>query len=182
MRTLYFALWLLSSSFYLFPHLISAVADWMSTILLHMGGPSANLICRSETCCTRLAEKNRTQKVAKNRHLGTIAQLCWARSSQLRHVSTIRKKNLLNSNISSICPHNMANVAPLAPEIVSLVCGTPGNFNGFRVLASLLQRHRSTEAIQTLHDVWPSPGLVDYIYIIGGSCPGPPCQPAVIHP
>jgi len=31
-------------------------------------------------------------KVAKNRHLVTIAQLCWAMSSQLRHVSTIGKK------------------------------------------------------------------------------------------
>ena len=36
--------------------------------------------------------KYRTQKVAKNRHLGTIAQLCRAISSQLRHVSTIGKK------------------------------------------------------------------------------------------
>jgi len=28
----------------------------------------------------------------KNRRLRTIAQLCWAISSQLRHVSTVRKK------------------------------------------------------------------------------------------
>jgi len=28
---------------------------------------------------------------AKNRHLGTIAQLCRAESSQLRHVSTVEK-------------------------------------------------------------------------------------------
>ena len=33
--------------------------------------------------------KYRTQK---NRHFGTIAQLCWAISSQLRHTSTIGKK------------------------------------------------------------------------------------------
>jgi len=32
------------------------------------------------------------KKVAKNRHLGTIAQLCRAISSQLRHVSTMGKK------------------------------------------------------------------------------------------
>jgi len=32
------------------------------------------------------------KKVAKNRHLGTIAQFCRAISSQLRHVSTVRKK------------------------------------------------------------------------------------------
>ena len=29
----------------------------------------------------------------------------------------------------------MVNFGPLAAEIVSLVWGTPGNFNGFRVLA-----------------------------------------------
>jgi len=48
------------------------------------------------------------------------------------------EKNLLSSNISSICPHNMVNFGPLAAEIVSLVWGTPGNFIGFRVLAALL--------------------------------------------
>jgi len=42
---------------------------------------------------------------------------------------------------------------------------------GFGVLASLLNSHRSTEVNQTLHDVWPSPGLVHYIYTFGGSCP-----------
>ena len=53
----------------------------------------------------------------------------------------------------------------------SLVWGTPANSNGFHVLASLLQRRRSAEANQTLHDVWPSPGLVHYMYIFGGSRP-----------
>jgi len=48
------------------------------------------------------------------------------------------EKNLLSSNISSTCPHNMVNFGPQAAEIVSLVCGTPGNFNGFRDLAELL--------------------------------------------
>jgi len=37
-----------------------------------------------------------------------------------------REKNLLSSNISSTCPHNMVNFGPLAAEIVSLVLGTPG--------------------------------------------------------
>jgi len=46
----------------------------------------------SETCCARLAENTGRKKVAKNRHLGTIAQLCRAISSQLRHISTIGKK------------------------------------------------------------------------------------------
>jgi len=67
-------------------------------------------------------------------------------------------------------PHNMANFGPLAAEIGSGVWGTPANFNGFCVLPSLLQRCRSPKANQTLHDAWPSPGLVHYIYIFGGSC------------
>jgi len=45
---------------------------------------------------------------------------------------------LLSSNISSTCPHNMVNFGPLAAEILSLGWGTPGNFNGFRILAALL--------------------------------------------
>jgi len=48
------------------------------------------------------------------------------------------EKNLLSSNISSTCPHNMVNFGPLAAEIVSLVWDTPPNFNGFGVLAALL--------------------------------------------
>jgi len=44
-------------------------------------GLSANLECRSEMCCTRRAENTGRKKVAKNRHLGTIAQLCRAISS-----------------------------------------------------------------------------------------------------
>ena len=35
-------------------------------------------------------------------------------------------------------PHNMMNIGLLAAEIVSLVWGTPANFNGFRVLAALV--------------------------------------------
>jgi len=81
--------------------------------------------------------KYRTQNDAKNRHLRIIAQLSRAISSQLNHVSTIGKK-VLSSNIPFTCPYNMVNFGPLAGEIVSLVWGTPANFNGFRVLAALL--------------------------------------------
>jgi len=48
------------------------------------------------------------------------------------------KKNLLSSNMSSTCPHNMANFGSLAAEIDPVVWGTPANFNGFRDLAALL--------------------------------------------
>jgi len=72
--------------------------------------------------------KHRTQNVAKNHHLGTISQLCRAISSQLRHVSTIGKKNLLSNNEFSTCPHNMLNFGPLTAEIYWPVWGTPSKF------------------------------------------------------
>ena len=112
-------------------------------------GLSANLGCRSEMCCTRLSENTGAKKSPKIRHLLTITQLCRAMSSQLRHISTIEKE-LLNSNISLTCPHNMANFGPLAAEIVSLVWGTPANFNGFRVLAGLLHGTLLMDVSQTL--------------------------------
>jgi len=59
----------------------------------------------------------------------------------------------------------MVNFGPLTPEIDWRVLDIQANFNRFRVLASLLHRRRSTEINQTLHDVWPSPGLAHYIYI-----------------
>jgi len=75
--------------------------------------------------------------IQKNRHLGTIPQLCWAISWQLRHVSTMGK-NLLSSNTRSACAHNMVNFGPLAAESISGLLGTLATFNGFRVLAALL--------------------------------------------
>ena len=35
-------------------------------------------------------------------------------------------------------PLQYGELCPLVAEILSLVCGTPANFNGFRVLAALL--------------------------------------------
>jgi len=72
---------------------------------------------------------------AKNCHLGTIAQLCRAISSQLRHVSTIGKI-LLSSNTSSTCPDNMVNFGLLTGEICWRVWGTPTNFNRFCTASS----------------------------------------------
>ena len=43
-------------------------------------------------CCMRLARNTGCKNNAKMRHLRTISQLCRAMSSQLRHVSTIGEK------------------------------------------------------------------------------------------
>jgi len=90
--------------------------------------------------------KYRTQK---NRHLGTITQICRAISSQLWHVPTIGR-NLLNINTSSTCPHNMVNCGPITFENCWRVWGTPANFKGFRVLAALLHGTSAVGVSQTL--------------------------------
>jgi len=89
------------------------------------------------------------KKIAKNRHLGTIAQFCGAISSQLRHVSTIGK-NLLSSNMSSRRPHNIVIFGTLAAEIGLPVWGTLANFNGSRILAALLHGSKVVGVSQTL--------------------------------
>ena len=81
-----------------------------------------------------LMQKSR-QKSPSGHHRTTSSGYIFA---TIWHISTIGKKNLLSSNISSTCPHNTVNFGQLAAEIVSLVWGTPANFNWFRVLAALL--------------------------------------------
>ena len=121
MRTLYFALWFLLSSSFSSPNL-----------------------------SRRLAGNAGPKKSSKIRHLGTITQLCWA--IYLCNYGTYRQleKNVLSSNISARCPHNMVNFGPLAAEIGSVVWGTPANFNGFRVLAALLHGTPAVSVRQTL--------------------------------
>ena len=116
-------------------------------------GLSANLGCRSETCCTQLTVGNAG---GKNRQNFTI----WAPSHNfvalLGHIFATkacidnRKKNLLSSNTSPTCSYNMVNVGPLAAETVSLVWETPANFNGFRVLAALMHGTLLVGVSQTL--------------------------------
>jgi len=55
-----------------------------------------------------------------------------------------------NSNTFPTCPYNMVNFGPLATEIGSLVWGTPTNFDGFRVLATLLHGTLEVGVSQTL--------------------------------
>jgi len=118
------------------------------------------------TCLAIFLHNTGCKNYTKDRHLHTIGYI-YANKACIDN----RKKNLLNSYISSTCPHNVVNFSLLLAEIGWWVWGTPANFNSFLVLASLLHRCRSTELNQTLHDVCPSPGLVHYINIFGGFCP-----------
>jgi len=96
-----------------------------------------------------------------NCYFGTIAQLCRAVSSQLRHVLAIGKRNLLNSVTPSTCPHNVVDFGLLTAEICWRVWGTPANFNGLRVLAALLHGTLVVGVSQTL---WSWTEGVTYIW------------------
>ena len=63
-----------------------------------------NLRCRSETCCTRLAANAGCKKSSKICHLGTIAQISWAISLQLRHISTVGKKLVKQQYVLQMSP------------------------------------------------------------------------------
>jgi len=78
-----------------------------------------------------------TQKMAKK---SPSAHHCTTSSGYIfltkAHIDN--RKKLLSSNISSTCPHDMVNFGTLTAEICWQVCGTPANFNRFRILAALL--------------------------------------------
>ena len=100
-------------------------------------GRSANLECRSEMWCTRLAGNAGPKKIAKNspsgHHRRTLSGYIFATKAYIDS-----RKNLLNSNIFPTCSHNMVNFGPLTAEIRSGDWGTPADVIGFRVVASLL--------------------------------------------
>jgi len=119
--------------FCLFPPVFSAVADWMSTILSHMVWLSANLGCRFETCCKRLSENTGRKNLPSGLHHTNLSGYIFATKARIDN----RKKNLLNSNNSPTCPHNMVNFGPLVAEIFWRVWGITAIFNGSSVTARL---------------------------------------------
>jgi len=84
-------------------------------------------------------------KIAIWHHRTTLSGYIFATEA---HIDS--RKNLLSSNISPTYPYNIVNFGLLAAEIVSLVWGIPGNFNGFRVLTALLHGTPVVGVSQTL--------------------------------
>jgi len=129
-----FALWfLLLLSF--FPRLISAVTDWMSAILPQSTHGVA-LVRISDAGLKRAARgslemqdpKKSPKSAIYRHHHTTLSGYIFATKARIDN-----RKNLLSSNMSSTCPHNMVNFGPLAAEIGLPVWGTPANCNGLRV-------------------------------------------------
>jgi len=132
---LWFFLLLLSSSLF-FSRLFSAIADWMSAIVPHM------VLWLLSLCKLRMQVSNvlhaahwkyRTQKITKNlsfvHHYTTLSGYIFATKAYIDD----RKKNLLNSNISSTCSHSMVNFGPLGwDQFTSL-----GHHNKFHWVSGL---------------------------------------------
>jgi len=144
-----FALWFVLSLFFSFLAYSQPSQIGCLPYLHTCCGLSANLGCRPETCCRWLAEIQ-DAKIAKNsppgHHRTTLLGYILVTKAHIENW----KKNLLSSNISSTCAHNMVNFNPLAAEISPVVWGTPDNFNGCRVLAALLHGTPVVGVSQTL--------------------------------
>jgi len=122
---------------------------------------TANLECRSEMCCTRLAKNTGCKNSPSVHHRTTLLDYVFATRACINNRKKLVKQQYL-LHTSSQC----GELDPLAAEIGWQVWGTPANFNRFCILPSLLQQCHSPEANQTLHDVWLPPGLVHYIYTV----------------
>jgi len=143
-----FALWFLSSIFFLFlawsqPSQIGCL-PYLHTCEFKM---QVWNVLHDARC------KYRTQKVVKKspsgHHRTTLSGYIFTTKVRID-----KRKNLLSSNISSTHSHNMVNFGPLAAEIGPVVWGTSANFNGFRVLDALLHGTPVLGVSQTLRR-WP---------------------------
>ena len=130
-----FTLWFLSFFLLLsfFPCLISAATDWMSTILWHVVCLSANLECRSEIFCTRLAGNAGPKKIA-----------IWApshKSSGYKFATKARidnRKKLVKQQCLSHMSSQYGELQPSSGWDLLASLRHPCKFQRFRVLAALL--------------------------------------------
>jgi len=111
--------------------------------------------------------KCRTQYIAKNSpsgdHRTTLSGHIFASDACIDN-----RKKILNSNVFFTC---FPTLRPTSGWDRFVILGHPSKFQRVSHFGFVLQRRRWKEANQTLRDVWPSPGLVHYIYTFGGSCP-----------
>ena len=111
-------------------------------------GLSANLECRSEMCCMRLARNAWPKKYPKICHLGTIAQVCRAISLQPRHVLTIRKKLIKQQYFLHMSPQ-YGKLRPTNSWDRFTSLGHPCKFQRVSRLGSVTARHLVVGVSQT---------------------------------
>jgi len=91
-----FVVWFLLSSTFFFLLFSSPILSRRMLDVYHASTHGVALVRIYDAGLKRAARgslKYRTQKIVKIRHLRTIAHLCRAISSQLRHISTIGKNS-----------------------------------------------------------------------------------------
>jgi len=106
-------------------------------------------------CCTQFAEntgrKKCRQKSPSRHHRTTLAGYIFTTKARIDN----QKKNLLSTNMSSICSHNMVNFGALTAEIGSTIWGTPANFNWFSFFPRLISAVGDWMFTILRHMVWP---------------------------
>jgi len=95
-------------------------------------------------CCTWLAENTGCKNDAKNRHLGSIPQLCRAISSQLRHVSTVGIKLVKQQYLLHMSPQ-YGELRPTSFWHCFGSLGHPSYFQQLPRLGSVTARQSSSE-------------------------------------
>jgi len=110
-------------------------------------------------CCMQLAKNSECKNSPSAHHRTTSSGYIFA-----RHVSTIGK-NFLNSNIMSLQYNELQSTNGRDRW---QAWGTPSKFQRVSHLGFVTA---PMSLNQTLHDIWPSPGLVHHIYIFRGLFP-----------
>ena len=152
-----------------FPHLISAVGDWMSTILPRIVWPYCEF--RMQVCNvmhTARWKYGTQKKLPKIHHLRTVVQLCWAIRSYLSILATKAHidnwKKIVKHQYLLQMSSQYGELRPTSGWDLLASLGHPANFNGFRVLAALLDR---TPAVGVSRTLWHLTEGSTYIWQVG---------------
>ena len=119
----------------------------MSTILYTWCGLSANLECRSQICCTRLAGDAGRKKSPKIRHLGTIAQLYLSGHIFATKACIQNRKKLVKQQC---LPHMSSQYGELWPTSGWDLLASLRHPSKISRLGSVTARHSSSGCQQTL--------------------------------
>ena len=122
-------------------------------------GLTADLGCRSETCCTRLAENTGHKNIAICAPSHNFVGL------YLRNKGTYRQSEIVKQQYLLQMSSQYGELRPTSGEIGSVVWGTPANFSWFRILAALLHGTPAVGISQTLRTAgrpwrWASPHIL----------------------
>jgi len=86
-----------------------------------------------------MQDAKKSPKIRHGHHRTTLSGYIFATKEHIDN-----RKNLLNSNISHTCSHNMVNFRPLTAEICWRVWGTPSKFQRVSRLDSVTARYSSS--------------------------------------